>query len=270
MEVKQLVEQKQVVDRELGELKAQLEKAGFSSLSQMRRALFSLRSENEDLKLQLAGGRQAAEEKEELDVTVEEEEEEEESSGMWEAWDGDPSLSDVRTESLDDQKTEEGDRAESLTGSSQDDQSSNQQRRPDVSPSVACGKTVRLQLKSRELQERLMVSEATVQAQAEQLQDYRELLGERRRSRLQTQQAQQAADAAGCRRRRSRCSRLQTQQAADADACRRSRLQTQQAADAAGAAGCRRSRLQTQQAADAAGCRRSRRSRLQTQQAADA
>ncbi|XP_014833582.1 PREDICTED: uncharacterized protein LOC106911312, partial [Poecilia mexicana] len=170
MEVKQLVEQKQVVDRELGELKAQLEKAGFSSLSQMRRALFSLRSENEDLKLQLAGGRQAAEEKEE------EEEEEEESSGMWEAWDGDPSLSDVRTQSLDDQKTEEGDRAESLTGSSQDDQSSNQQRRPDVSPSVACGKTVRLQLKSRELQERLMVSEATVQAQAEQLQDYRELL----------------------------------------------------------------------------------------------
>lgn len=36
MEVKQLVEQKRVVERELGELKAQLEKAGFSSLSQMR------------------------------------------------------------------------------------------------------------------------------------------------------------------------------------------------------------------------------------------
>ncbi|MEQ2160680.1 hypothetical protein GOODEAATRI_001926 [Goodea atripinnis] len=36
--------------------------------------------------------------------------------------------------------------------------------------------TVCLQLKSRELQERLMVSEATVQAQAEQLKDYRELL----------------------------------------------------------------------------------------------
>lgn len=31
---------------------------------------------------------------------------------------------------------------------------------------------------SRELQERLMVSEATVQAQAEQLKDYRELLSE--------------------------------------------------------------------------------------------
>lgn len=35
-EVKQLVEQKRAVERELGELKAQLEKAGFASLSQMR------------------------------------------------------------------------------------------------------------------------------------------------------------------------------------------------------------------------------------------
>ena len=33
-----------------------------------------------------------------------------------------------------------------------------------------------VQQESRELQERLMVSEATVQAQAEQLKDYRELL----------------------------------------------------------------------------------------------
>lgn len=46
-----------------------------------------------------------------------------------------------------------------------------------------CDQTVRLksdleqvQQESRELQERLMVSEATVQAQAEQLKDYRELL----------------------------------------------------------------------------------------------
>uniref|UniRef100_A0AAY5KU13 Phosphodiesterase 4D interacting protein n=1 Tax=Esox lucius TaxID=8010 RepID=A0AAY5KU13_ESOLU len=39
-------------------------------------------------------------------------------------------------------------------------------------------KAVRLQLESKELQERLMVSEATVQAQAEQLKDYRDLLTE--------------------------------------------------------------------------------------------
>lgn len=35
-EVKQLVQQKQAVERELGELKAQLTRSGFSSLSQMR------------------------------------------------------------------------------------------------------------------------------------------------------------------------------------------------------------------------------------------
>ncbi|MCJ8743519.1 hypothetical protein PDJAM_G00094890 [Pangasius djambal] len=49
-EVKLLVEQKQAVERELWELKAQLEKAGFTSFSQMRKALLSLRSENEELR----------------------------------------------------------------------------------------------------------------------------------------------------------------------------------------------------------------------------
>ena len=38
--------------------------------------------------------------------------------------------------------------------------------------------TVLLQQRSKELRERLMVSEATVQAQAEQLKDFRELLSE--------------------------------------------------------------------------------------------
>ncbi|XP_060722828.1 myomegalin isoform X3 [Tachysurus vachellii] len=50
VEVKLLVEQKQAVERELWELKAQLEKAGFTSFSQMRKALLSLRSENEELR----------------------------------------------------------------------------------------------------------------------------------------------------------------------------------------------------------------------------
>lgn len=57
--------------------------------------MFGLRAENDDLKLQLAVGRQAEEEEEELDVTVEDEEE---SSGMWEAWDGELSASDDRTQ----------------------------------------------------------------------------------------------------------------------------------------------------------------------------
>ncbi|XP_062858129.1 myomegalin isoform X2 [Trichomycterus rosablanca] len=52
-EVKLLVEQKLAVERELSELKAQLEKAGFFSICQMRKALFSLRSENEELKISL-------------------------------------------------------------------------------------------------------------------------------------------------------------------------------------------------------------------------
>ncbi|CAJ1059465.1 myomegalin isoform X4 [Xyrichtys novacula] len=129
LEVKHLVEQKRVVERELGELKAQLEKAGFSSLSQMRKALFSLQTENQDLKHHLQpGGEQRGEE--------EEEEEEEE---------------------LDDEADGERSAAQS---------------------SAKCEKTVRLQQKSKELRERLMVSEATVQAQAEQLKDYRELLTE--------------------------------------------------------------------------------------------
>lgn len=36
VEMQQLMEQKRAVERELGELKSQLEKAGFASLSQMR------------------------------------------------------------------------------------------------------------------------------------------------------------------------------------------------------------------------------------------
>uniref|UniRef100_A0A3Q2E7M4 Si:ch211-242b18.1 n=2 Tax=Cyprinodon variegatus TaxID=28743 RepID=A0A3Q2E7M4_CYPVA len=170
MEVQQLVEHKRVLERELVELRGQLEKAGFSSLSQMRRAFFSLRAENEDLKLQLAEGlrpdrRRAEEDEEELDVTVEEEEE---SSGMWDIWDGDLSPSEAGIQNHEDQKME--DRAKTCSS-----QAGGQQ---DASSSALSQKTVLLQLRSRELQERLMVSEATVQAQAEQLKDYRELLTE--------------------------------------------------------------------------------------------
>ncbi|XP_041646871.1 myomegalin isoform X3 [Cheilinus undulatus] len=178
LEVKQLVEQKRVVERELGELKAQLEKAGFSSLSQMRKALFSLQEENEDLKLRLQPDGEPShgekvfdgdeEEEEELDVTiegVEEEEDEEESSGMWDSWDPDPSLTQHH------QRVDKRPTSLLVNNSSTDG--------ADGEPSAArCEKTVRLQQKSKELRERLMVSEATVQAQAEQLKDYRELLTE--------------------------------------------------------------------------------------------
>ncbi|KAL7397807.1 hypothetical protein ABVT39_028209 [Epinephelus coioides] len=196
MEVKQLVEQKRVVERELGELKAQLEKAGFSSLSQMRKALFSLQAENRDLKHHLTEGLQPGstssneqngeeeeEEEEELDVTiegVEEDEEEEESSEMWDAWDGELSLSQTNIQTGGEQRVNRPESLHLLTNSSQDvlDSELSASQQQGAVSSVTCEKTVRLQQKSKELQERLMVSEATVQAQAEQLKDYRELLTE--------------------------------------------------------------------------------------------
>ncbi|XP_068445595.1 myomegalin isoform X2 [Clinocottus analis] len=187
-EVKQLVEQKRAVERELGELKAQLEKAGFSSLSQMRKALFSLQAENGGLRHQLSEGPQPdserseeeekeEEEEEELDVTIEgteDDEEEEESSEMWDAWDGELSPSQTNIQTGDEQRVN---RPESLANSSQE-VLDNELAAGQPQGAASSEKTVRLQQKSKELQERLMVSEATVQAQAEQLKDYRELLTE--------------------------------------------------------------------------------------------
>ncbi|KAM4629781.1 myomegalin [Polymixia lowei] len=217
VEVKQLVEQKRAVERELGELKAQLGKAGFSSLSQMRKALFDLRAENDDLKHQLTGGAQPdtnehsaerkmlgddepqeeeeEEEEEELDVTIEgeeDEEEEEDGSEQWDTWDGELYLSQgkhcqARPQIRDDQGQRKATRPVSLdlgsllSHSSQEDDLETEvsaSRQRSAVASVMCEKTVRLQQESKELQERLMVSEATVQAQAEQLKDYRELLTE--------------------------------------------------------------------------------------------
>ncbi|XP_045906342.1 myomegalin isoform X2 [Micropterus dolomieu] len=195
MEVKQLVEQKRAVERELGELKAQLEKAGFSSLSQMRKALFSLQADNQDLKHQLAEGpgskqkgeqkvldgeEEEEEEEEELDVTIEEVdevEEEEVNSELWDAWEGELSLLETNIQTSDEPQKTRANRPESLhrlTGSSQ--LSAGQHE--GAASSVRSEKTAHLQQKSKELRERLMVSEATVQAQAEQLKDYRELLTE--------------------------------------------------------------------------------------------
>ncbi|KAM6962436.1 myomegalin [Aplochiton taeniatus] len=203
VEVKQLVEQKRVVERELGELKAQLEKAGFSSLSQMRKAMFSLRSENDDLKSQLIGeehgddesdnrlvrGEEDSEE-EDLDVTIEEDEDE--VVDQWdEAWDelcsaqGKSSFPTVQLR--DGQGKNRCPRPISLElgallgHSSQEDDLENEiaaGRQQSAVATVMVEKAVRLQQESKDLQERLMVSEATVQAQAEQLKDYRVLLTE--------------------------------------------------------------------------------------------
>ncbi|XP_023262417.1 myomegalin-like, partial [Seriola lalandi dorsalis] len=98
---------------------------------------------------------------------------------MWEAWDSEASLSQTNIQTSDEQKTR-ATRPESLhllnTPSQGDDMDSELQQ--GAESSERSERTVRLQQKSKELKERLMVSEATVQAQAEQLKDYRELLTE--------------------------------------------------------------------------------------------
>ncbi|KAF6721984.1 Myomegalin [Oryzias melastigma] len=179
--VKLLVEQKLQVERELGELKMQLEKTGFSSLSQIRKALINLQAENEDLKHQLQRDRrqndeqrmlESEEEEEELDVTIEEDEEQAVSE-LWEAWDGELTMLQAKIQNNNELKKRRAKGLESLnlpTRCSQDLEAEQ--------PAAMCEKRVRLQQRSKELQERLMVSEATVQAQAEQLKDYRELLTE--------------------------------------------------------------------------------------------
>ncbi|CAI5636863.1 unnamed protein product [Oreochromis niloticus] len=196
IKVKQLVEQKRLVERELGELKAQLEKAGFSSLSQMRKALFSLQVENEEVKRHLNGGLESASEQSdeqnaldgedkdenELDVTIEEEEEE--NSELWDAWEGELCLPQANIQTSDEQRKRRASRHQTLPLDSKSSQYNDQggelfadSQQATVSSAV-CEKAVHLQQKSKELHERLMVSEATVQAQAEQLKDYRDLLTE--------------------------------------------------------------------------------------------
>ncbi|CDQ62857.1 unnamed protein product [Oncorhynchus mykiss] len=126
VEVKQLVQQKRVVGRELQELKAQLEKSGFS-LTRMRKALFSLRMENTELKSHQTERRSETDPRDEQGFL------------------------------------EEGGNEEKLVVEEEDEQL------------LMVENAVRLRLESEELQERLMVSEATVEAQEEQLRDYRDL-----------------------------------------------------------------------------------------------
>ncbi|XP_055799834.1 myomegalin-like isoform X2 [Salvelinus fontinalis] len=206
MEVKQLVQQKRVVERELQELKVQLEKAGFSSLAQMRKALFSLRMENKELKSHQTERQpetdlrheQILQEEEEDEEEVDEEEEEEELCGseLWESWDDEcpsqgkccaprPTLRDPGLGRRHCTRPVSLDPGAMLSHSTQDEDDDEEEagreaggRRHSATETVVVEQAVCLQLESKELKERLMVSEATVQAQAEQLKDYRDLLTE--------------------------------------------------------------------------------------------
>ncbi|KAJ8357205.1 hypothetical protein SKAU_G00199990 [Synaphobranchus kaupii] len=202
VEVQQLMEQKRAVERELGELKAQMEKAGFASLSQMRTALLNLQQENSELKRAAghvtwrgweqgvtgglsSGGVTAAKGKDrgvpgpELTGAGEE-------AGPAQGKRGAPNipLQDGQGKRRCTRPPSQ-DRADlpspcpthpSLTLDEEPGRS-----RRGAWEQVEAGLRSELGLsrqESRDLQERLMVSEATVQAQAEQLKDYRELLTE--------------------------------------------------------------------------------------------
>uniref|UniRef100_A0A4W5RHN8 Si:ch211-242b18.1 n=1 Tax=Hucho hucho TaxID=62062 RepID=A0A4W5RHN8_9TELE len=223
VEVKQLVQQKRVVERELQELKAQLEKAGFSSLSRMRKALFSLRMENRELKSHQTERQSETDPRDERRFPEEgedkaklDEEEEEQLFGvdLSDCWDDErlsqgkrcaprPTLRDpglgkrhcTRPVSLDlgallSHSTQEGEditpnytlitRATLCMDDDEEEAGRGEAggRKQSPTETVMVGNAVRLRLDSKELQERLMVSEATVEAQAEQLKDYRDLLKE--------------------------------------------------------------------------------------------
>ncbi|XP_031431218.1 myomegalin isoform X3 [Clupea harengus] len=171
-EVKQLVEQKRAVERELMELRSQLEKSGYSSLSHMRRALSSLQAENQQLRALLLG--QADEQRpDDGDKTSETPpsllKHCATTGTQLRSTEGKISCPRPRPQSLDlkaplshSVQTEEWDVCVPESPEEEALRSDLQQ----------------VQQQSKDLHERLMVSEATVQAQAEQLKDYRELLTE--------------------------------------------------------------------------------------------
>ncbi|KAJ8277967.1 hypothetical protein GJAV_G00082230 [Gymnothorax javanicus] len=217
--VQKLLEQKQIVEHELGELKFQLEKAGYTSLSQMRTALLSLRVQTDEASGQneqptrrkqeagdvggRSGGRQQRSFPEE--EQEEEEEDDEEQGSVTAEWmevggelspvqgkrsapylqlrEGHGKRRCARPLSLDlgallqqqaeNTYTQEAEPGEDVGGFWQDVEEGLRERALRLRSDLALSRQ-----ESRHLQERLMVSEATVQAQAEQLKDFRDLLSE--------------------------------------------------------------------------------------------
>ncbi|XP_026230057.1 myomegalin-like isoform X3 [Anabas testudineus] len=200
-EVKQLEEAKKTLEGQLEEIKLQLERDEYTSVSQMRSALQSLLQKSQVLKdsqgqavvLGLSTEkthRSLNQEEIEEEEEDEEEDEEEESSPVPIGKRGPPCV----------RKEEQGKRhctrpcsldLGMLTSHQAETEvfpggNSSEVRglRPDIEEGLR-EQTARLRTdlalshqENRELQERLMVSEATVHAQAEQLKDYRDLLTE--------------------------------------------------------------------------------------------
>ncbi|XP_014047493.2 myomegalin isoform X7 [Salmo salar] len=202
-QVKQLAEQKRAIEEELEEMRTQLETTGYSSLAQMRSTLLRLQQENEALKENQGGVEGLGELEDPTDTCQgweqkEDEEMEEEvlpAVGPTQSKRGPPAgrmregrgkRQCTRPHSLD---------LGTLLSHRQPDHTEKEAGSDDVTGDVGGfwqhvetglrEHVVRLRSdlalsrqENRELQERLMVSEATVHAQAEQLKDYRELLTE--------------------------------------------------------------------------------------------
>ncbi|XP_045550323.1 myomegalin isoform X7 [Salmo salar] len=200
----QLAEQTRALEEEVEEMRTQLETTGCSSLAQMRRTLQRLQQENEALKETQGGLEGLGTLQDPTDMCqgwgqeeMEEEEEEEAQPAVvpTQGNHGPPAVrmregrgnrQYTRPHSLD---------LGTLLSHHQPDQTKKEGESDDVTGDVGGfwqhvdaglreqAAHLRFDLalsrqESRELQERLMVSEATVHAQAEQLKDYRELLTE--------------------------------------------------------------------------------------------
>ncbi|XP_029561539.1 myomegalin isoform X3 [Salmo trutta] len=200
----QLAEQKRALEEEVEEMRTQLETTSCSSLAQMRRTLQRLQQENEALKETQGGFEGLGTLEDPTDMCqgwgqeeMEEEDEEEAQPAVvpTQGNHGPPAVrmregrgnrQYTRPHSLD---------LGTLLSHHQPDQTKKEAESDDVTGDVGGfwqhvdaglreqAAHLRFDLalsrqESRELQERLMVSEATVHAQAEQLKDYRELLTE--------------------------------------------------------------------------------------------
>ncbi|XP_061095849.1 myomegalin isoform X2 [Conger conger] len=206
--VQQLLEQKKIVERELGELKFQLEKAGYTSLSQMRTALLSLRMRTDEVPEQneqetwrrweekgetgrhqqsLFPEKELQEEEEHCSITAEFDSD---KLGLMQGKHSAPcvqlrerqgkrrcprprslDLGTLLLQHVENTSTQAVDPGEG--GFWQHVEDGLREKALQLGSDLALSRQ-----ESHDLQERLMVSEATVQAQAEQLKDYRELLSE--------------------------------------------------------------------------------------------
>ncbi|XP_029971762.1 myomegalin isoform X3 [Salarias fasciatus] len=203
-EVKQLEDANRTLEVELGEIKSQLEKDGYTSVAQMRSALHRLQQEYEALRESreraeedyesLNQDDQDEEEEEEEEEDTEEEDEEEEEEELCPVAVGKrgppsvclsdepgkrhcmrPCSLDLRTSAphLHQPQTEAGPAGDGgeLGALWRDMDEGLREQSARLRSNLALSHQ-----ENRELQERLMVSEATVHAQAEQLKDYRDLL----------------------------------------------------------------------------------------------